>query len=124
VEWYSAAFNTTKLQVRYPFEAAYKAGYGLSDGSFAQLTLDGDANGGVKNTEWYFWPVAVAANQSNFWRTAPMGGETRPELQSMVFEPWYPNGTYEKQDFLRCVYTTHATYMYVASRPEFRLVLY
>jgi hypothetical protein len=40
------------------------------------------------------------------------GGETRPELQTSVFEPGYAAGTYEKQDFIRCTYTTHASYVF------------
>lgn len=41
-----------------------------------------------------------------------LGGETRPELQAEIFEPTYPAGTYEKQDFVRCIYTTHASYIF------------
>ena len=114
VQWYTEAFNTTKLQARYPFEPAYKAGFGLVDSSFTYETLNGDANGGVtEGTHYYFWPSVVAAGQTNFWRVAPMGGETRPEQQPMVFEPWYAAGTFMKQDFTRCVRTTHASFMYV-----------
>jgi hypothetical protein len=41
-----------------------------------------------------------------------MGGETRPEIQGEVFEESYPAGTVEnKQDFMLCVETTHATYI-------------
>jgi hypothetical protein len=112
VQWYTEAFNITKLQARYPFEPAYKAGFGLVDSSFTYETLNGDANGNVtQDTQYYFWPAVVAAGQTNFWRSAPMGGETRPEQQPIVFEPWYPAGTYLKQDFMRCVRTTHASFM-------------
>jgi hypothetical protein len=115
VKWYSDAFKTTKLQARYPFKAAYQAGFGLVDSSFTYETLDGDANGGATTTDtsYYFWPSVTAAGQNDFWRVAPMGGETRPEQQPIVFESSYPAGTYTKQDFVRCMYTTHATYMYV-----------
>lgn len=34
------------------------------------------------------------------------GGETRPELQKEIFSPSYAAGTYERQDFIRAVYTT------------------
>lgn len=41
-----------------------------------------------------------------------MGGETRPEVQSTIFEPGYePGSTKYKQDFMQCVETTHATYI-------------
>jgi hypothetical protein len=112
VKWYKDSFQITKLQARYPFKSAYDAGFGLNDGSFTYETIDGVANGGELSAH-YFWPTVVAAKQTDFWLNAPMGGETRPEQQPIVFEPWYPNGTYTKQDFLECVHTTHATYMYV-----------
>jgi hypothetical protein len=41
-----------------------------------------------------------------------MGGETRPEIQEIVFTPGYQVG-YERQSFMLCVETTHTTYMYV-----------
>ena len=41
-----------------------------------------------------------------------MGGETRPELQQTIFEPGYQQRTSFKQDFMECVDTTHATYMF------------
>jgi hypothetical protein len=85
VKWYSDAFKTTKLQ----------------------------AGATTTDTSYYFWPSVTAAGQNDFWRVAPMGGETRPEQQPIVFESSYPAGTYTKQDFVRCMYTTHATYMYV-----------
>lgn len=116
VDWYRAAFNTTKLQVRYPFEPAYEAGFGLSDGSFAFETLGGDANGGIDHF-YYFSNVVKSAGMDDFWRTGPMGGETRPEIQDIVFKPDYPAGTYQRQDFMLCVNTTHASYMYVDFRP-------
>lgn len=115
VDWYRAAFNTTKLQVRYPFEPAYEAGFGLSDGSFAFETLGGDANGGIDHF-YYFSNVVKSAGMEDFWRTRPMGGETRPEIQDIVFKPDYPAGAYQRQDFMLCVNTTHASYMYVDIR--------
>ena len=41
-----------------------------------------------------------------------IGGETSPNLQSIVFESGYnPGSDRYKQDFMECVKTTHATYM-------------
>jgi hypothetical protein len=112
VEWYSAAFNKTKLLTRYSFEPAYRAGFGLSDGSFAEKTVGGDENDG-NDYSFYFLTQVESANQTDFWRTAPMGGESPPEIAAIVFEPDYPAGTFERQDFMVCVNQTHASYMYV-----------
>jgi hypothetical protein len=112
VSWYRNAFQTTKILARYPQKTAYDSGFGLVDGSFTYETIDGKANGN-EFREHYFWPSVVHSRQADFWKRAPMGGETRPEQQPIVFEPWYPRRTYQKQDFLECVSTTHATFMYV-----------
>jgi hypothetical protein len=41
-----------------------------------------------------------------------MGGETRPELQSIIFKSTYkPRSDSNSQDFIKCVKTTHATYI-------------
>ena len=41
------------------------------------------------------------------WRTAPIGGEIRPELWPCL---WKNEGCKEGQDFARCVRETHATW--------------
>jgi len=115
VEWYAAAFSKTHLSARYPFDPAYNNGYGYNDGSFAYHTLDNDVNGGVDNKSHYFWPIIQAAGHQDFWRWAPMGGEVRPEIQPIIFEPDYPAGTFERQDFILCVETTHASYIHFVS---------
>lgn len=75
-EAFRQSFNVTKLQARYPDSSL--DGFGYYDGSFSYTTLDGDANGGVVNNKWYFWPLVNNEGQGSFWKTAPMGGETRP----------------------------------------------
>jgi Malectin domain len=105
IQWYKAAFKTTKLQTRGASSASIAAGMGLHDDSFAYSTLG--------NVGWFFWPRLVSAGFTDFWKNSPMGGETRPELQGTIFEPSYvpaPDYAY-KQDFMKCVETTHATYM-------------
>lgn len=110
-QWYQDAFSTTKIQVRYPYEPALDAGFGLSDGSFAFNTLDGSANGNVEQS-WYFWNQVKDHNATDsFWKNSFMSGETRPEIQGVVFEPDYPAGTYERQDFMECINTTHTSFM-------------
>jgi Malectin domain len=106
IGWYKAAFKTTKLQTRGASSASIAAGMGLHDDSFAYSTLG--------NVGWFFWPRLVSAGFTDFWKNSPMGGETRPELQGQVFDPSYvpaPDYAY-KQDFMKCVETTHATYMF------------
>jgi Malectin domain len=106
IGWYKAAFKTTKLQTRGASQASIAAGMGLHDDSFAYSTLG--------NVGWFFWPRLVSGGYTDFWKKGPMGGETRPELQGEVFDPSYvpaPDYAY-KQDFMQCVETTHATYMF------------
>jgi hypothetical protein len=111
--WYRKAFTKTPIQVRYPDKMLMVPGAGLHDDSFAWSTLG--ASGAT-------WPDLQKFNQTLFWKTAVMGGETRPELQRHVFKPDYKAGYFFrdvnsttnitfKQDFFDCVNTTHATYM-------------
>jgi len=76
ISWYKAAFNTTQISARYPITDE-TVGLGFNDGSFGMNTLDGVYNGGHE-VGWYFWPKIVSAGQTDFWKTSPMGGETRP----------------------------------------------
>jgi hypothetical protein len=73
---YLDAFKVTKLQARYPDRALHS--FGFYDGSFAYETLDGEANGGVVNQDYFFWPMIQQQGHGSFWRAHPMGGETRP----------------------------------------------
>jgi hypothetical protein len=105
VGWYDAAFQTTQLQVRTPVASAYAAGMGLHDDSFGFSTTG--------SVDWFFWPSVEKAGQTQFWKKGAMGGETRPELQATIFEPGYQPGSDQyKQDFMKCVNVTHATYMF------------
>ena len=107
-EWFSNAFTTTPLQLRYPHSSAIQHKFGFHDDSFAHSTLS-------DTTSWFFWPslVALSPDYSNeFWKRAVMGGELRPELQETAFSANFPNPDNEfEQDFDSCVDTTHATYM-------------
>jgi hypothetical protein len=106
VQWFDAAFSTTPLQTRTPWSAAVAAGFGLHDDSFAYSTLSDDPA-----LAWFFWPQVQGAGHADFWQSNVMGGELRPELQSIAFSGDYPDGTAYQQDFDLCVDTTHATYM-------------
>jgi hypothetical protein len=96
IKWFAAAFKTTQIQTRWPRASAHAAGFGRHDDSFAYNTLDGADNGGYV-AQWYFWPDVTKYNQTDFWKRGSMGGETRGEIASDVFEDWYPAGSYEKQ---------------------------
>jgi hypothetical protein len=105
IGWYAAAFTKTQLQMRYENpKSGYINKFGRHDDSFAYKTIDGES--------YFFWPRTQAAGQEDFWKWGVMGGETRPELQPIIFENWYPAGSPHKQDFMECVETTHATYVF------------
>jgi hypothetical protein len=94
--WFIKAFTKTQVQTRYPDAAGYKAGFGRHDDSFGYETLDGPDNGGQVR-DYYFWPDVMKRNQSDFWKKGAMGGETRGEVASQIFEPGYPAGTFQRQ---------------------------
>jgi hypothetical protein len=54
----------------------------------------------------------VQSRNSETWKMNVIGGETSPKLQSSIFESWYqPGSDMNKQDFMECIKTTHATYI-------------
>jgi hypothetical protein len=119
ISWFRSSFTRTKIQIRYPKTSAYNAGFGLHDDSFAFNTLDGEPNGGAKKS-YYFWSKVLSLGQQDFYKRAPMGGETRVEIADAVFDPSYPaKGAYEKQPFMLCVNTTKATYIF--HHPAFKV---
>jgi len=59
-------FKVTQIQVRYPEDAV--DGTGLYDASFAYETLDGEANGGVTHS-WFFWPKVLKAERQDLWKS-------------------------------------------------------
>ena len=83
-QWYAENFKKTKLQGRYPAQQFYDAGIGLYDGSFAYHTLDGDANGGVYQPEWYFWPLVEQAGHADFWKFAAMGMDVVSQVHAFL----------------------------------------
>ena len=106
-QWYRQSFETTQIQARYPGPNA--VGFGLYDGSLAYSTLDGVANGG-KNVSWFTYRQMQDAKQTNIWKSNIMGGETRPELQKIIFTDTYPARTEYHQDYKECIDTLHISY--------------
>jgi hypothetical protein len=106
-QWYRSSFTRTQIQARYPGPNA--DGFGLYDGSLAYSTLDGAANGG-KNVSWFMYPQMIKANQQDIWKRRITGGETRPELQKIIFTDTYPARTENNQDYKECIDTLHISY--------------
>lgn len=106
-QWYRQSFRTTQIQARYPGPNA--VGFGLYDGSLAYSTLDGAANGG-KTMSWFTYRQMQDAKQTNTWKNNMMGGETRPELQKIIFTDTYPARTEYHQDYKECIDTLHISY--------------
>jgi len=101
---YEAAFTKTKLLVRYPSGTNPSARWlGYHDDSFAYSTIDPPA--------WMFLGLLEAAGDTNKWRTQPIGGEVRPEVQPCMWDVSQTNCVPAGQEFTRCVDLTHASWM-------------
>jgi hypothetical protein len=81
---------------------------------------------GRKQDAWLYLAARRQAGPSAMdrWRTAPIGGEIRPESWPCL---WKTGGCEERQDFARCARETHATWLMDTSTsrpltPEERLV--
>lgn len=110
---YATAFRKTPVLLRYPAgdnDYAHapngRRNFGYHDDSFAWATLDT----GRKNEDWFYLALLRKAGPAAMerWRTAPIGGEIRPELWPVL---WKKEGCKEGQDFVRCVSETHATWL-------------
>lgn len=109
---YEAAFKITPILLRYPAgEKTWKKApnaqrnFGYHDDSFAWATLDT----GKKNDDWFYMPALKSAGADDKWKTAPIGGEIRPEAWGQVFDDKPKNK--KIQNFRECVETTHATWL-------------
>jgi hypothetical protein len=102
------AFSSTQFLTRYPTEITQDYRVGYHDDSFAFATLP---ETGDEDEDWYFWVQMAAMGMTDIWQTVPIGGEVRPEIQAKVF---YDHG-FQGQNFLKCVYTTHASWMLMSA---------
>ncbi|MGL6074522.1 MAG: DUF4832 domain-containing protein [Fimbriiglobus sp.] len=109
---YEAAFKTTLVLLRYPSgdksddkAPNAKRHFGYHDDSFAWGTL----STGKKNDSWYYMTALAEAGALDKWKTAPIGGEIRPEAWGKVFDPQPDNK--KIQDFRKCVDETHASWL-------------
>ena len=110
---YEAAFKKTPVLLRYPAGKGDHAHapndrrrFGYHDDSFAWATLET----GRKEDAWFFVPSLKKAGSGAIdrWKTAPIGGEIRPELWPCL---WKTEGCKEGQDFARSVAETHASWL-------------
>lgn len=65
---------------------------------------------GRKEDEWFYFAAMRKAGPAAMerWKTAPIGGEIRPELWPCL---WKTEGCTKGQDFARCVRQTHVTWL-------------
>lgn len=112
---YEAAFKKTPVLLRYPVgdkgpdhASNGRRNLGYHDDSFAWSTLET----GGKDDDWTFLTAMRKAGAMERWRTAPIGGEIRPELWPCL---WKKEGCKEGQDFARCVRETHASWLMESS---------
>jgi hypothetical protein len=114
---YAAAFRKTPVLLRYPagdhdptHAPNGRRSFGYHDDSFAWATLDT----GRKHEDWFYLALLRKAGPAamEHWRTAPIGGEIRPELWPCL---WKREGCKEGQEFARCVRETHATWLMESS---------
>jgi len=102
LESFDTAFQTTLLQVRRPAANSLDLRMGFHDDSFAYSTM-GDIG-------WFFLPSLIAAGGGERWKEVMIGGELRPELQSLCFQDDYTLDIYA-QDVATCIEATHASYL-------------
>ena len=114
---YDAAFNRTKLEVRYPDVAGGAANsrdIGYHDDSFCfregsplqGVTLPQSMGG----ASYSHLQRTLAAGVENKWITSSIGGELRPEIQSTAFQSW-PNGAGAVDDLRACIELLHPSWM-------------
>lgn len=104
---YVNAFTRTKLLVRYPSADNASLPIGYHDDSFALETM-------ASSTGWHFMDLMNQAGATRKWRTEPVAGELRPELQSCIFDvpadcPVIEDGG--DNDFPGSVTQTHASWL-------------
>ena len=112
---YEAAFKKTPVLLRNPagdndhaHASNGRRNLGYHDDSFAWSTIET----GSKDDAWTFLAAMQKAGAMERWRTAPIGGEIRPELWPCL---WKKEGCKEGQDFARCVRETHASWLMESS---------
>ncbi|MFD9702459.1 DUF4832 domain-containing protein [Lentzea sp. NPDC059081] len=115
INTYNRAFTRTRLELRYADNAGGAAdslpAIGYHDDSFCfreggqGVTLPMSMGG----ASWSQLQKALEHGVENRWTTASMGGEVRPEIQSVAFANW-PNGSGAVDNIKACVELEHTTW--------------
>lgn len=95
------AFNITKILIRYPMADSPSLNMGYHDDSFSYETL---ASGG----ESAFLGRLEKNKLQDKWKTEPIGGEMRPEIQLSMWNYNPPRG---KEYYYECVENSHASWL-------------
>ncbi|MBB5868130.1 chitodextrinase [Allocatelliglobosispora scoriae] len=114
---FDAAFNTTKIELRYPEAgggAANTRDIGYHDDSFCfregsplqGVTLPASLGG----ASYAQLQRNLNTGTENKWIGSSMGGELRPEIQTFAFQSW-PNGSGTVDNLKACIELEHATWM-------------
>ena len=96
-----SAFHRIKLLVRLPVDPLTIFPVGYHDDSFAYST--------VANGNGNFMDMLGSYNLLNAWRTEPIGGELRPELQQCIWQT--PSCEGPPADYDAAVDATHASWL-------------
>ena len=99
---YLKAFQKTRLLMRYPAADGVKLPIGFHDDSFAFSTLP--------TIDWHFLSRLADTKTLDRWKTQPIGGELRPELQKAFWKLQRPRGL-KCEDFDVCVEKTHCSWL-------------
>ena len=75
---------------------------GFHDDSFAHSTLP--------TIDWHFMSKINQTKTNQRWKTAPIGGELRPEVQSFIWKRPLPTNQ-KFEDFAKCVKPTHCSWL-------------
>lgn len=123
---FESSFRKTKVLMRYPAgdqtwqkAANHRRNFGYHDDSFAWATLPT----GRPEDDWFFVAALEQAGKEavDKWKSAPIGGEIRPEIWGCVFDQ--PSCAPRGQAFEDCVRATHVSWlmdsgMFADSNPE------
>ncbi|WP_327000437.1 DUF4832 domain-containing protein [Dactylosporangium sp. NBC_01737] len=98
---YEAAFDKTFLLARYPSPQNKPLDIGYHDDSFAFETLPAQS--------WHFMQRLIDEGVTDKWRTQPIGGELRPEIQSCLWDE--PVSCTQYESYAESVAQTHASWL-------------
>lgn len=115
VNSFDEAFNETRILVRYPTAFNKDLNIGYHDDSFAFQTLPPEFGG----QDWHFMGRLINNGVTEKWKSEPVGGEMRPEIQIKMWDndpPRYEDTPIEGaqgEDFYKSLELTHASWLKV-----------